>query len=163
MRRSAARFPIRWKDTDRKVMKYKKVWRGETHMLIAGKSPKILNNLRWLILLSFPTIGSLLLDVGRVKLAGATFLLSETRQSDFLESEKKKQFSLGHSMLPWGSESKESACNAGDLDLMLGLERSLGGGHGNPLQYSCLENPHGQRRMEATVHEVAKSWTWLSG
>ena len=73
-------------------MKYKKVWRGETHMLIAGRSPKILNNLRWLILLSFPTICSLLLDVGREKLAGATFLLSETRQSNFLESEKKSTF-----------------------------------------------------------------------
>ena len=35
----------------------------------------------------------------------------------------------------------------GDLGLILGLGRSLGGGHGNPLQYSCLENPHGQRGL----------------
>ena len=44
-----------------------------------------------------------------------------------------------------GSDGKESTCNAGDLDLVPGLGRSPGGGHGNPLQYSCLENPHGQR------------------
>ena len=46
---------------------------------------------------------------------------------------------------PGGSDGKESACNAGDLGLVPGLGRSAGGGHGNPLQYSCLENPHGQR------------------
>ena len=45
------------------------------------------------------------------------------------------------------SDSKESACNAGDLGLIPGLGRSLGRGHGNPLQYSFLENPHGQRSL----------------
>ena len=40
-----------------------------------------------------------------------------------------------------GSDGKESTCNVGDLGLILGLGRSPGGGHGNPLQYSCLENP----------------------
>ena len=39
------------------------------------------------------------------------------------------------------SVSKESACNAGDLGLIPGLGRSSGEGNGNPLQYSCLENP----------------------
>ena len=48
---------------------------------------------------------------------------------------------------PGGSDSKESACNAGDLGLIPGLGRSLGGGQGNPLQYSCLENPHRQRSL----------------
>ena len=48
---------------------------------------------------------------------------------------------------PNGSGSKESACNAGDLSSVPGLGRSPGGGHGNPLQYSCLENPHGQRNL----------------
>ena len=48
---------------------------------------------------------------------------------------------------PGGSESKESACNVGDLGSVPGLRRSNGGGHGNPLQYSCLENPHGQRSL----------------
>ena len=48
---------------------------------------------------------------------------------------------------PGGSDGKESACNAGDLGLIPGSGRSPGGGHGNPLQYSCLENPHGQRSL----------------
>ena len=48
---------------------------------------------------------------------------------------------------PGGSDGKESACNSGDLGSISGLERSPGGGHGNPLQYSCLENPHGQRSL----------------
>ena len=45
------------------------------------------------------------------------------------------------------SAIKESACNEGDLSLIPGLERSPGGGHGNPLQYSCLENPRGLRSL----------------
>ena len=49
--------------------------------------------------------------------------------------------------LPGGSDGKESTCNAGDLGLTPGLGKSLGGGHGNPLQYSCLENPDGQRSL----------------
>ena len=48
---------------------------------------------------------------------------------------------------PGRSAGKESACNAGDHGSIPGLERSLGGGHGNPLQYSCLENPHRQRSL----------------
>ena len=48
---------------------------------------------------------------------------------------------------PVNSTGKEFACNAGDLGLIPGLERSPGRGHGNPLQYSCLENPHGQRSL----------------
>ena len=48
---------------------------------------------------------------------------------------------------PGGSDSKESTCNSGDLDSISGLGRSPGGGHGKPLQYSCLENPHGQRSL----------------
>ena len=48
---------------------------------------------------------------------------------------------------PGGSDGKESACNVGDLGSIPGLGRFPGGGHGNPLQYSCLENPHGQRSL----------------
>ena len=48
---------------------------------------------------------------------------------------------------PGGSVGKESACNVGDVGSIPGLGRSSGGGHGNPLQYPCLENPHGQRSM----------------
>ena len=49
--------------------------------------------------------------------------------------------------LPSGSDGKESACNGGDLGSIPVLGRSPGGGHGNPFQYSCLENPHGQRSL----------------
>ena len=45
------------------------------------------------------------------------------------------------------SVGKESTCSVGDLGLIPGLGRSPGGGHGNPLQYSCLENPHRQRSL----------------
>ena len=57
---------------------------------------------------------------------------------------------------PGSSEVKESACNAGDLDLIPGLERSLGEGNGNPLQHSCLENPMDIVAWQATVHGVAR-------
>jgi len=46
-----------------------------------------------------------------------------------------------------GSDDDEFACNAGDLGSIPGLGRSPGGGHGNPSQYSCLENPHGQKSL----------------
>ena len=63
--------------------------------------------------------------------------------------------------LPWWLSGTESACSAedpGDIGFILGLGRSLGGGHGNPLQYSCLDNPM-DRTWWATVHGVAESWT----
>ena len=82
---------------------------------------------------------------------------------------------------PGGSDGKESTCNAGDLGSIPGLGRSPGGGHGNPLQYSCLENPMDReawgrglcsysprgRRVRydwATKHSTASlgySWQWL--
>ena len=48
-----------------------------------------------------------------------------------------------------------------DLGSIPGLGRSPGGGHGNPLQYSCLENPMDRGAWQATVHGVAKIWTQL--
>ena len=60
-----------------------------------------------------------------------------------------------------GSDGKVSAYNAGDLGSIPGLGRSPRGGHGNPLQYSCLENSMDWGAWWATVHGVAKSWTWL--
>ena len=57
---------------------------------------------------------------------------------------------------PGGSDSKESPCNAGDLGLIPGLGRPPGEGNGNPLQYSCLENPMDSGTWRATVHGVAK-------
>ena len=63
---------------------------------------------------------------------------------------------------PGGSKVKASACNAGDLCSIPGLGRSPGGGNGNPLQCSCLENPMDRGACWATVHGVAKSRTRLS-
>ena len=63
---------------------------------------------------------------------------------------------------PGGSDSKESACNAGDPGLILRLERCPGKGNGNALQYSCLENPMDKGAWQSIVHKVAKSWKWLS-
>ena len=54
---------------------------------------------------------------------------------------------LCHVGFPGGSVGKESACNAGDPGSSPGSGRSPGEGHGNPLQYSCLEKPHGQRSL----------------
>ena len=63
---------------------------------------------------------------------------------------------------PGGSDGKESACNAGDLGSIPGLGRSPGEGNGNPLQYSCLENPMDREACQATVHGVTKSQTRVS-
>ena len=57
---------------------------------------------------------------------------------------------------------KESTCHAGDSGLVPRLKRSPGGGHGNPLQYSCLKNPMDRGVWWATVHGDAKSQTGLS-
>ena len=48
---------------------------------------------------------------------------------------------------PGGSDSKESSCHVGDLSSIPGLGRFPRGGRGNPLKYSCLQNPHGQRSL----------------
>ena len=63
---------------------------------------------------------------------------------------------------PGGSEVKASAWNAGNLGSIPGSGRSPGEGNGNPLQYSCLENPMEGGAWYATVHGVAKSQTQLS-
>ena len=62
----------------------------------------------------------------------------------------------------WWLSGKESACSVGDtgdMSSIPGSERSLGGGNGNPLQYSCLENPKDRGAWWAIVHRVAKSQT----
>ena len=63
---------------------------------------------------------------------------------------------------PGGSEVKVSASNVGDLGSIPGLGRSPGERNGNPLQYSCLENPMYGEAWWTTVHGVAKSRTQLS-
>ena len=70
---------------------------------------------------------------------------------------RDRQVSRG---FPGGSTGKESACNVGDTrDVVqsLDLEKSPGGGHGNPLQYSCLVNPMNREAWQATVHRAAES------
>ena len=66
-------------------------------------------------------------------------------QEDALEKGQAIHFSIQG--FPGGSDGKESACNVGDLGSIPGLQRYPGRGHGKPLQYSCLENPHEQRSL----------------
>ena len=64
-----------------------------------------------------------------------------------------------------GLVSKEFACNVGDLGSIPGLGRSPGGGHDNPLQYFCLENPQGQRSLEGYSpwgHKELGTTEWLN-
>ena len=61
-----------------------------------------------------------------------------------------------HTDFPGGSVVKNLPANAGYLGLIPGSGRSLGGGNGNPRQYSCLENPMDRGAWWATVHGVAK-------
>ena len=63
---------------------------------------------------------------------------------------------------PGGSDGSESVYNVGDPGLIPGWGRSPGRGNGNPLQYSCLENPMSKRILAGTVHGVEKSRTQLS-
>ena len=75
------------------------------------------------------------------------------------------QFPKDWVSLPSGTVVKNLPANVGDtreVGLLSGLGRSLGKGNGNPLQYSCLENPMDRGAWRATVHGVAKSQTWLS-
>ena len=75
------------------------------------------------------------------------------------QSLNPKPYSAG---FPGGSEVKASACNVGDPGLIPGSGRSPGKGNGNPLQYSCLENPMEGEAWWATIHGVAKSQIRLS-
>ena len=78
----------------------------------------------------------------------------------------KAQANLTPTFLPWSSlvaqRLKASACNAGHLGSIPGSGRYPGEGNGNPLQYSCLENPMDRGAWWATAHGVMKSWTRLS-
>ena len=83
---------------------------------------------------------------------------SDTTEQLHFTSQGKRGF-------PGGSVVKNPPVNAGDariLGSVPGLGRSPGEGHGNPLQYSCLENPMNRGAWWATVHGVAKSWMQLS-
>ena len=69
----------------------------------------------------------------------------KSRRREIWKGDRKNSESAGN--FPGGSARKESAWNAGDLGSIPEWGRSPGEGHGNPLQYSCLENPHGQRSL----------------
>ena len=85
----------------------------------------------------------------------------------YLTSGKLCHYSWLHINLgdfPGGTHGKELACQCRilrDLGLIPGSGRSPGKGHGNPLKYSCLENPKDRGSWQATVHRVAQSWTRL--
>ena len=66
---------------------------------------------------------------------------------DSSPSHSQTEVGRGWQGFPGGSNGKESTCNTRDLSSIPGSGRSPGGGHGNPLQCSCLENPHGQRNL----------------
>ena len=68
--------------------------------------------------------------------------MQETRVRSLGQEDPLEKAMAAHSStLAWGSEGKTSACNAGDSGSIPGSGRSPGEGNGNPLQYSCLENP----------------------
>ena len=70
-----------------------------------------------------------------------------------------KPIPLWNPGFPVGSDSKESTCNAGNVDSIPGSGRSLGEGNGNLLQHSCPENPMDGGAWRAVIHGVTKSWT----
>ena len=67
-----------------------------------------------------------------------------------------------HRGFPGGSDGKEPTCHVGATGSIPRLGRFPGKGHGNPLQYPCLEKPIDRGAWWATVHGVTKSWTQLS-
>ena len=69
-----------------------------------------------------------------------------------------QRYMLTYLLFPGGSDSKESSCNAGYLGSTPGLGRSPRGRHGNPLQYSCLENPQGQKSLVGYNPWGCKEW-----
>ena len=82
------------------------------------------------------------------------------------KSDTTERLHFTHSVLtmgfPHGSDGKESACNAEDPGSIPGSGKSPGERNGYPFQYSCLENPIHRGAWRTTVHEVPKSWAWLS-
>ena len=88
---------------------------------------------------------------------------SDTSQKEFFQAtlakvETSRTIQPG---FPAGSVEKESTCNAGDMGSIPGLGRYPGEGNGNPLQYSCLENPVDRGAWWAVVHRVTQSRTRL--
>ena len=102
-------------------------------------------------------------------LTPCTFLLSQVNIlwtslfSSFINF--KQRIYHGVDITHWDFQrysGKESTCQFRRCKLIPGLGKSPGGGNGNPIQYSCLENPLARGAWWATVHRVSESWTWLS-
>ena len=100
---------------------------------------------------SAPLVAQLVKNLSAVWETWVPFLGRE----DLLEKGKAIHSSIVG--LPGGSAAKESACNVGDLGSIPGLGRSPGGGNGNPLLYSCLENLMDRGAWRAAVLGVAES------
>ena len=85
-----------------------------------------------------------------------------TKDSHFTTAEGPRKESLHAPQgLPGGSDGRESACHAGDLNSIPGLGRSPRRGHGNPLQYSCLKSPMDRGAWQPTVHGAVKNQAQL--
>ena len=89
------------------------------------------------------------------------WIWSRAKRGEFVGWASRQAW-YGLPLFPGGSDDKESACTVKDSGLIPGTGRSPGEGNGNPLQYSCLENPMDRGAWWAAVHGVAKSWTRLS-
>ena len=107
---------------------------------------------RWLLSLSL---------FGEVDTERKTLRWTHTHSLSFVINIRPQSYWI-KAHFPGGSDCEESACNAGDEDLLPGWGRSPGGGNGNPLQYSCLENSIDRGAWWATVHGVTKTWTQLN-
>ena len=83
-------------------------------------------------------------------------LANEQQQKKLNTPTKQYEFYFGD------SEGKEFACIAGDMGIIPGSGRSPKEGNGNPLHYSCLENPMDRGAWQTTVHGIPKSPIWLS-
>ena len=88
-------------------------------------------------------------------------LPASVRPGSVAESGRSPGEGIDYPLKNLDSDDKEPTCNAGDLGLNPGLGRSPGGGHGSPLQYSCLENPMDRGARWTAVHGVTKSRTQL--
>ena len=102
-----------------------------------------------------------LLIIPILKISQALFLRFSTYKGNYLLISELRIFMFPLIDFLGSSDGKESACNLEEPDSIPGSGRSPGGGPGNPLQYSCLENPTVWGPWRNTVHGVAKSLTWL--
>ena len=121
--------------------------------------------------LSFPTPGNLLDSAIELTSPVAPALQADSLPSEYqgstfyFNSRKYKMQWCVFWGFPWWLSSKESACNAGatgDADSIPRPGRSPEEGHGNPLHYSCLENPMDRGAWQATIRGVTKRWTQLN-